>query len=242
MTLEAISRLRSTVAPDRFLDVCRTIRAAVVCRTRRFDISSEPHFDDAGSAYFREQLARTRNYLEYGSGGSTVFASKLVQLLVSVDSDAHFLAAVRDRLAADDAVNGLRGYRRAVTKLMHVNIGPTVDWGIPAFKRLTARRVRRWQAYSSAPWRYLQSIRQQPDLILIDGRFRVACVLESLLNLSPATEAQILVDDYLTRPHYHVIERFAEVEMAGRMAVVRPRLRDRSEALCMLQEYWADYR
>ena len=240
MTLGAISRLRSTVDPDRFLDTWRAIKTAVVCRTRRFDISSEPHFDDTGSAYFREQLTRTRNYLEYGSGGSTVFASKRVQLLVSVDSDAHFLAAVRDRLAADDSVSG--EHRSAVTKLMHVNIGPTVDWGMPAFTRLTARRVRRWQAYPSAPWRYLQSIGQQPDLILIDGRFRVACVLESLLNLSPVSEAQILVDDYITRPHYHVIERFAEVEMAGRMAVVRPGLRDRSEALSVLQEYWADYR
>ena len=243
MPVGTLSRLGTSIAPSKFRDACRTFKTVLVCRTRRFDISSEPRLDDASSIYFRERLAHTRNYLEYGSGGSTVLANRAVQILVSVDSDAHFLAAVRDKLAADDTVREPRESRGAVTRLIHVNIGPTVDWGVPALKRPTPRRVRLWQAYPTAPWCYFRSIEQQPDLILVDGRFRVACVLESLLNLSPLSNAQVLVDDYITRPHYHVVERFADLEMVGRMAVLRPkRLWDRSEARRVLHDYRTDYR
>jgi len=160
---------------------------------------------------------------------------------VSVESDAHYLAAVRRRLTADAI--GTNYFRRTATKLIHVNIGFTVDWGIPAYTRPTRRRIQRWENYPAAPWRYFRSIGQQPDLILVDGRFRVACVLESLLNLSPVNHTLILLDDYITRPHYQAVERFADLEMVGRMAVLHPRrVWDRSEASRLIEHYRSDYR
>ncbi len=241
MTVGTLPRPGRDVAPSRFRAACRTFRTVLLCRTRRLVISSEPYFDEAGSAYFRERLAQTRNYLEYGSGGSTVLASKMVRILVSVDSDAHFLGAVRAKLAANAAREGQP--RSPVTMLMHVNIGPTVEWGMPALTRPTARRIRRWEAYATAPWNYFRTIGQQPNLILVDGRFRVACVLESLLNLSSQNDAEILVDDYSSRAYYHVAERFADVRLVGRVAILRPKqLWDRDEARRVLQQYRGDYR
>jgi hypothetical protein len=241
MTVVTSPGLEARTAPKKFMEAYRTAKSVFACRTRHFDISSEPQFDDAGIAYFHEQLQRTRNYLEYGSGGSTVLANQRVQMLVSVDSDAHYLAAVRRTLTAD--ATGIYESRRAATNLIYINIGFTVDWGTPAYTRPTPRRIRRWENYPSAPWRYFRSIEQQPDLILVDGRFRVACVLESLLNLSPLSDTPILLDDYITRPHYHVVERFVDLEMVGRMAVLHPRhLWDRSEAHRLLEHYRMDYR
>ena len=54
-------------------------------------------------------------------------------------------------------------------------------------------------------------------MILIDGRFRIACFVTAYLR---ATKPIIvLFDDYLDRPHYHVIERLlAPTEFVGRMA------------------------
>ncbi len=241
MTVITSPRLGARIAPNKFVDAYRTAKSVLACRTRHFDISSQPHFDEAGIAYFREQLQRTRNYLEYGSGGSTVVANQRVQMLVSVDSDAHYLAAVRRKLVAD--ATGIHESRRDATKLIYINIGFTVDWGIPACTRPTRRRIHRWENYPSAPWRYFRSIEQQPDLILVDGRFRVACVLESLLNLWPLDDTPILLDDYSTRPHYHVVERFADLEMVGRMAVLHPRRSwNRSEGRQLLEVYRLDYR
>lgn len=213
----------------------RTAKQVINHRTRHFDVPSEPHFDEASTEYFRSQLRSTRNYLEYGSGGSTILANESVRTLVSVESDGRFLADVSRKL--DQAG------RRAMTRLIHVNIGLTQDWGMPVFTRPTPRRIRRWQDYPAAPWRYFRSIAQQPDLILVDGRFRVACVLESLLSLSPLSDTQILLDDYVGRPNYEIVEQFAELELVGRMAILRPRrLLDRIQVRRMVREFCSDYR
>jgi hypothetical protein len=228
------------LTPMKFMQAYRTARIVIANRTRHFDVPTEPHFDSESTAYFRKRLETSRSYLEYGSGGSTILANKMVNTLVSVDSDANFLGNVRRKLTEDDL--GAVG-RRAMTKLIHVNIGLTQDWGMPVFTKPTRRRVRRWADYPMAPWRYFRSIAQQPDLVLVDGRFRVACVLESLLSLSPLSKTQILLDDYVDRPYYKIVEQFADVQMAGRMAILHPRrLMDRIQVRRLVKQYCADYR
>ena len=236
MSAGTLSTLGASIAPRRVVAAYRTAKIVIANRVRHFDVPSEPHFDEEGAAYFRRQIGSARNYLEYGAGGSTIFANKLVNTLVSVDTDAALLADVRRKLAEEAG-------RKALTKLIHVNIGLTYDLGMPVFTKPTRRRVRRWEDYPTAPWRYFRSIAQQPDLILVDGRFRVACVLESLLSLSPLSSTQILLDDYAERPHYQVVERFADLEMVGRMAVLRPRrLVDRIQVRRMVRQFCADPR
>jgi hypothetical protein len=58
--------------------------------------------------------------------------------------------------------------------------------------------------YYAAPWTSFQSQGIDPDLILIDGRFRVSCFLYSVLHCKPGV--RILWDDYLNRPEYHFVE------------------------------------
>jgi hypothetical protein len=200
-----------------------------------FEVPPEPQFDAESADYFRAQLETAGTYLEYGSGGSTVLAHRFVHHLVSVDSDGHFLADVRRKLVEADS--------NAITKLIHANVGLTEEWGMPVFTKPTRRRVRRWESYPRAPWRYLRSLGVEPDLILVDGRFRVSCVLESLLSVSPANPCRILFDDYASRPHYHAVEQFADVSMVGRMAVLRakPSL-DRIRCRRAVKQYCADPR
>lgn len=235
MTGVTLSSLGASIAPRIFVDVYRTAKIVIGKRVRHFDVPAEPHFDSESTAYFREQIAKARNYLEYGSGGSTILANQVVTNLVSVDSDASFLGDVRRKLDEHE--------RRAMIKLIHVNIGLTEHWGMPVFTKPTRRRLRRWEEYAKAPWRYFRTIGQQPDLVLVDGRFRVACVLESLLSLSPLSTTQILLDDYVGRPHYDVVEQFADIELAGRMAILRPRkLLDRIQVRRLVRQYSADPR
>ena len=52
-----------------------------------------------------------------------------------------------------------------------------------------------------------------PDLILIDGKFRVACALK-LLNYFRRhrhIDYELMVDDYVGRKQYHILEKFFEV-------------------------------
>jgi hypothetical protein len=235
MNAGSLSTLGASIAPRRFVAAYRTARIALASRVRHIEIRAESSFDEESTACFRMQLERARNYLEYGSGGSTIIANQLVNTLVSVDTDANLQAEVRRKLAEQA--------RRALTRLIHVNIGLTLATGMPVFTKPTPRRVRRWGDYPTAPWRYFRSIAQQPDLILVNGGFRVACVLESLLSLSPLSDTRILVSDYADRPHYHIVERFADFQAVGRMAVLRPRrLLDRIQVRRLVRQYSADPR
>ena len=170
------------------------------------DISAQPHMEPQGITLLKEHLYSARIYLEYGAGGSTMLAAESgVREIHTVESDSGFLAAVKDRV---DHL-GLPVH----LQLHHVDIGPTGDWGVPTDRA----RASKWPNYCSLPWRRLGHRNKEIDLILIDGRFRVACFLLSLLNARAGTT--ILFDDYADRQHYHVVEKHLRpVLFAGRMA------------------------
>jgi hypothetical protein len=181
--------------------------------THGIDISDSPSFDAEGLAAFKKALPGVRTYLEYGAGGSTVLASRYVDKLFSVESDAWFMRAVERKVRANGAT--------AEKHFLHANIGMTEFWGKPAFTSYSEGRLRRWTRYPQMPWKHLEAAGLVPDLILIDGRFRVACMLECLVRVKDKSTA-IFFDDYFDRESYSVVERFADmVDRAGRMAIFR---------------------
>jgi len=61
--------------------------------------------------------------------------------------------------------------------------------------------------------------------VLIDGRFRVACFLTSILHAEPP--CRILFDDYRKKERYHVVERIlSPVDFCGRQALFEVPPRD----------------
>jgi hypothetical protein len=225
-----------TASQSAFSRAYQTTKLVVAKRVARIEVPDQPHFDSQSTDFFNEAIRQTRNYLEYGSGGSTLLAHQHVRKLVSVESDRRFLRAVERKLS--------RQSLGAETVLIHVNIGLTEHWGKPVFTKPTSRRVHRWQRYAKAPWNFFRRRNIEPDLILIDGRFRAACALESLLNLSDDSSCRILMDDYLTRDEYKAVEEVADLtEMKGRMAVFRMRPdMDRARCEQLLEQFYADFR
>lgn len=139
---------------------------------------------------FLDAIAQCSVYGEYGCGASTIWcANNTDTRIIAVDSSADWIAQVK---ASAPGSSGL--------DMIHVDLGELGDWGRP---KNYARRAC-FADYIDAPW----TRELRPDLILVDGRFRVACFLRSLLNAKAGDT--ILFDDYVERPHYHVVEEFAE--------------------------------
>lgn len=182
----------------------RIISMLYVQRVKGFSVPSAPLFDPASTPFFVERLTHARRYLEFGSGGSTILASELGKPFVTIESDPYFLKAVEAEIRA-------KGLSLDPTQqsLVPVSIGLTEAWGVPVFQRKTAGRLSRWKRYVTAPWDRGGSD-VSPDLILIDGRFRVACALEVARQLRDRTDWTLLIDDYAERPHYWVVEEFLE--------------------------------
>jgi len=228
--------VRTTLRRARFAIHLAEYRLAI--KVKGFPIDDEPHFCDEGKAFFASAIEDVEAYLEYGSGGSTVTAQKFARILVSVDSDKDVLRAVRSKLLQRPALSAVK------PRLTPADIGLTKEWGYPVFSRKTRERINKWKNYAQAPWVYLNSHLIQPNMIVVDGRFRVACTLESLLNLADDSKCKILVDDYFDRQHYRVIEKFADlVDMKGRMALfVKKSDMDLDECRYRADHYYADSR
>ena len=140
-----------------------------------------------------EKLKNSNVYLEFGMGGSTILAARIgVPHIFSVDSSLEWLSNITTEISKIPM--------RSKIKLLHADLGKIGDWGHP----IGQEKISNWPSYYSGPWQTIQSSDISPDLVLIDGRFRVACFLYSILNLNPGST--IIWDDYLNRQEYHIIE------------------------------------
>ena len=174
------------------------------------------------------EYSRAATILEYGSGGSTVIAARAGARTFSVESDADWARNLGTWLA-ENALDG-------TVTLHHADIGPTRHWGRPQKRRL--RHLRRYLDYPHSVWRRPDF--RHPDLILVDGRFRVACLLAAMERIERPT--RLLFDDYANRPGYHVVEEIVTPSrMVDRMAVfdLEPRRLGLAQRLRMLR-YRAD--
>lgn len=177
-------------------------------------ISAELPFGDPANDVFLERVAIAERYLEFGAGSSTLAAATAGVPLVSVESDPRFLAAVERRCLALQ-----RGRPTSSMTFLHADIGPNGPWGKPILPSI--RRPTSWRSYPLRPWEALGSD-FRADLVLIDGRFRVACALAVVIN-QPDSDWTMLIDDFAERPHYTPVSEFATfVGMHGRMAEYRP--------------------
>ena len=157
--------------------------------------------------FVRAAYAEAKVVLEYGSGGSTVLAARAAGTrCFSVESDARWADNLRLFLDAE-----CPGHRAVVH---HADIGPTTDWGRPA--KVSIFSAPAYARYPRSVWQRPDFV--HPDLVLIDGRFRVGCFLAVLARIERPTT--ILFDDYAERSHYHVVEQFGPpAHTVGRMAV-----------------------
>lgn len=163
-----------------------------------------PHLESQGLVYFKNSLSKCSNYLEYGSGGSTVLASQYnLNSIISVDSD---------KLWADKVESKINRSKKFIS-INYCDIGPVRDWGIPT----DLSGWKNYWKYTVLPWKVSIDRNIHPDLVLIDGRFRVSSFIYSWLNADEGTI--ILFDDYTTRPEYHILEKiFSPVATHGIMA------------------------
>lgn len=152
----------------------------------------EPHLFGEEPGLYKKYLEKSKSYFEFGSGGSTCLAVRLgVPSIVSVESDINWI----NKLLSIPTVKSYSGLRFIY---MDIDADPN-NWGYPK----TTNKLVNWHHYSRAIAPY------RPDLVFVDGRFRVACCLQAWFVMSE--DAFLMIHDYSDRAHYHIIENFFEL-------------------------------
>ena len=160
-------------------------------------------FDGKGQLWVA-LIFHSKRYAEWGAGESTAFALRETTCRVrAVDTSSEWLERTLEPWESNPRI-----------QQQHVDLGRLLNWGRPASYRFRDRI----DEYLSGPF----DGGFNPDLVLVDGRFRVACFLFALLRAEPGSF--IVFDDYRNREHYHIVEEVLQpIAISGRQAVfVRP--------------------
>jgi hypothetical protein len=172
---------------------------------------------DGDDHFFKYYLAQSKIYFEYGVGSSTKYALLYSSTYVySVDTSKEWLSKYTELNS-----NRFIGY--------WVDLGPLREWGSP----IGFSKHFNFDEYVSILW---DKCVFKPDLVLIDGRFRVACFLKTILESELGTK--IIFDDYVHRPQYHIVEEILKVsQFSKRQALFIVSDFDRIKAENMLEKF-----
>ena len=153
----------------------------------------------AETGAFTRYRDKSRNYFEFGCGGSTVFCDSPHRKTKSVDNNEEWLNKVRPLIGP-------------TTELIYINTGPVLEYGNP----VDSTQLSGFADYSLA----FSQRDAGTDLVLVDGRFRVACALQ--IVLSNYTGIVLLHD--AQRPEYQPLFNFFTVlERVENLVVLRIR-------------------
>lgn len=159
---------------------------------------------DGHDDIYKKELGRSNSYGEYGCGQSTIYAINKGKSVISAETDKQWVELINSQLSVIDNHSAF---------INHIDLGPTGRWGSP----LGYSKRYMFRTYTQF---YLD---KNIDLLLIDGRFRVACFLQLYTQYENAIS--IIIDDYPSREYYHIIED-----------VVKPEEINRRQALFRLSE------
>tara|TARA_B110000305_G_C19446837_1_gene645370 strand:+ start:1216 stop:1869 length:654 start_codon:yes stop_codon:yes gene_type:complete len=179
--------------------------------------------------YFKKCLKSSKFYLEYGAGASTFFAKKNKKKFISLEADKSFYSFLK----------------RNIKQIKYLDIGPTKYFSIPLLPICIIKKKINY--YSNYMTNIYNSMGVIPDLILIDGRFRILTTLKIIrfLKKKKAKNITIIIDDYLVREYYKNIENIITVQLVGRFGIIKynPRIIINNKKLNLLiNKFLYDFR
>jgi hypothetical protein len=174
-----------------------------------YNVDESIKFGDSKTGHFlKKKILNSKIFLEFGSGNTTLLAFKNNKQYYSVESDRNFYFYLK---------------KRGVKNLFFYSLGYVGFFSYPLLKNSILNRFYKKKAklYSSKIFQELKKKLIFPDLILVDGRYRVLCMLNIFLYLRShnLTKTVVILDDFKERDYYHEIKSFFKVNLEGRLGV-----------------------
>ncbi len=179
-----------------------------------YEISNSINFGSKTSNdYFKRLLKISKFYLEYGSGSSTLLAKKLNKKFISIETDKSFYSFLKNK---------------GIHQITYSDIGPTKYYSIPILPSfIIKKKIKKYARQINSMSKNLKFF---PDLILIDGRFRVYVAIQVIIfcikNIS-YNKIVIIIDDFKFRKEYHILKKLIKIKLVGRFGVIEITKKDK---------------
>ncbi|MBQ4775578.1 O-linked N-acetylglucosamine transferase, SPINDLY family protein [Pectobacterium versatile] len=159
----------------------------------KMTIPDMPRMSEKETQLFEYYLKQATCYFEFGSGGSTKLAARNNVEVFGVESDKVWVETLKKEVGP-------------LCKVEYVDIGPTKAWGYP----VDDIHREKFPHYSETILKHDRTF----NLILVDGRFRVACTLNAIKHIlekkKNIADSVIFIHDFWNRPDYHIVLEFLE--------------------------------
>ena len=161
----------------------------------------KPYMQDNEIELFGKYLLKSSNYIEFGAGGSTIYAlEKNIKNIYSIETDISWINKLKKFKLIQDKLNK----KELTIKYLDLECK---WWKHVSWRSSTEFCSKKnWSLYS----KLANECTFTPDLILIDGRFRVASALESIKIMNDDTF--LLIHDYIRKQYYVVEDFFDKIE------------------------------
>ena len=184
----------------------------------------KPHFAPIDTLMYYDYLNKSKSYFEFGSGGSTYqsLMRNNIRCVYSVESDIEWYKKVNANIKSNK-LNYI---------LVDLKCKPN-DWGNPGI----TSKPSDWIKYSDSLCTLNNNERSVIDLILIDGRFRVACCLKCFDVIN--NNCLIMFDDFLNRPQYHIVLNYFDIvnRTKDKRMVILKKKQVNSPTIELIQKY-----
>ena len=195
-----------------------------------YNVTTQINFGSKkATKFYLYKLSKSKCYLEYGTGNSTLLAKKLDKDFYAVESDTNFFNFLKS--------NFKKNY-------MLISLGVVFFFSTPVFSIIRRFYLnKRAIKYASYALKKIKRDHKQPDLVLIDGRYRVLCCLfvYKFLSKSKNEKISIIVDDFLNRKYYQILYKLFDIEVIGRIAHLRYKKSD-TDINKLIEKYQYDPR
>jgi hypothetical protein len=185
----------------------------------------KPLFLENDKKLFYKYLVKAKIYFEYGSGGSTYQASiqNNITKIYSVESDKQWQNKLQKTIKSNN-----------ITYFFNEMDTQPNTWGQPGKNSTHIQHIN----YSNYITNLTNIEQKNIDLILIDGRFRVACCLKCFDVIKP--DCLIAFDDFLNRQQYHVILNYYDIvdkSIDNRMVILQKKKNINSIPKDLIKKY-----
>jgi len=185
----------------------------LVQRHQKISFSSTPMLPSAEAKYLKNiYLNSNARILEFGSGGSTLFALENGKRIDSFETDRYFHKKLIQHI---DDQNGQK-------QVHYVDIGLVGKYGFPFLSKLRKKSYIHYLADMYLHSFLRECVNKHYDVVFIDGRWRALVALK-VLSISKFKDSIIVIDDVDGRDYLSKVENFCDIERVGRMAVLHPR-------------------
>lgn len=159
--------------------------------------------------YLKNKIISANFFLEFGSGNTTLIAQENNIAYYSIESDRNFFTYMKRK--------------KNIKNIFFYSLGFVEFYSYPLLRLnfLESFYKYRSKEYASKIFDKLNKDLIYPDLILVDGRYRVLCMLNifKFLKKNKLTKTCVVLDDYKDRIYYKIIEKFFNISYSGRLGI-----------------------